>query len=119
VHITRTGKPLIRTTGGRSVAPCPALGIRNIADEGCVQLLPRRPHRDRLRRHRPARPLHRQPARFDRPPEAISTPRLTRHCSAARMHRYCAVPRGDGQAPSQGYGRPGPCCVHCEGLGTT
>jgi hypothetical protein len=27
VHITRTGKPLIRTTGGRFVAPLPASGI--------------------------------------------------------------------------------------------
>lgn len=36
--------------------------------------------------------------------EAISTPTDEPCCSETRMHRRCAVPRGDGQAPSQGHG---------------
>ena len=55
------------------------------------QLLPRWAHRYRLRRHRPARPLHRQPARFDRPPRGNFTPRLTRD-TAARQGCTVIVP---------------------------
>ena len=124
VHITRTGKPIVRVQGGRSVTPslppeCPLTVMS-------LQFLPGRAHRHRLRRHGPARPLHCQPARSARPvscPRQYRVlplqPRLTRPVlrSETRMHRRGAVPRGDGEAPSQGHRRPGPCCLHCEGLG--
>ncbi len=49
------------------------------SDEALPQFLPRRAYRYRLRRHGPAWPLHRQPARCDHPLRGNFDPRLTSH----------------------------------------
>lgn len=78
----------------RVAGPLSPLAVSSPSDRLHPQLLPRRAHGDRLRRHGPAGSLHRQQTRSDRPFRGNFEPdvRLTSHCSTARQGCTVVVP---------------------------